>query len=96
MTKGGLGADADFGRGPTDPLGGPDAPDAGKPMPPDISQVLMQFKVSDRTYGIRTVHINWVDPTGRAEELLLELWRIWHGEALSAYQRDGVTNLGTW
>lgn len=90
-TKGGIGADADFGRGEGDPLGGPDAPGAGAPLPPDIRQALVEFKVSDRTYGVRSVRMNWVDPTGEAEELLIRLWQIWYDEALAVARRDGVT-----
>jgi hypothetical protein len=63
-----------------DPLSGPDVADAGKPIPPDISTVLLQFKVHDTIYGVRTVHMAWVDPEGEAEQLLLRLWQLWHGQ----------------
>lgn len=83
--------DPDFGRGGGDPLGGPDGPDAGKPMPPDISAALVEFKVADQAYGIRSVRMNWVDPTGEAEALLIRLWQIWYDDALAVARRDGVT-----
>lgn len=82
--------DPDFGRGAGDPLGGPDAPDAGKPIPPDIYAALIEFKVSDRAYGVRSVRMNFVNPEGRAEELLLELWRIWYGEVIADARKNGV------
>jgi hypothetical protein len=97
VTAGGIGADADFGRGGGDPLGGPDAPGAGGPETPDFSAVLMQFKVRDRYYGTRTVHINWIDPQGEAEELLLRLWRLWHaGEVERINLAGGAKELGAW
>ncbi len=83
--------DPDFGRGGGDPLGGPDGPDAGKPMPPDISAALVEFKVADQAYGIRSVRMAWVDPTGEAEALLIRLWQLWHGEALAEARRTGIT-----
>ncbi len=89
-------SDPDFGRGDGDPLGGPDAPGAGQPIPPDISTVLLQFKVHDRTYGVRTVHMAWVDPDGEVEELLLRLWRLWHGEQTTRIAQAGPGELGTW
>lgn len=88
-------SDPDFPRGP-DPLGGPDAPGAGQPIPPDISTVLLQFKVHDRAYGVRTVHMAWVDPEGEVEELLLRLWRLWHGEQTTRIAQAGTGELGTW
>lgn len=85
----------DFGRGDGDPLGGPDGPDADKPFPPDIYSVLVEFKVADRYYGVRAVRMTFVDPKGRAEDLLLELWRIWYGEETERLKLAGVQNLGT-
>lgn len=80
-----------------DPLGGPDAPGAWEPEPPDFSAVLMQFKVRDRLYGSRTVHINWIDPQGEAEELLLRLWRLWSAEEVERIKlAGGIKELGTW
>lgn len=93
----GIGADADFGRGDGDPLGGPDVPGAGAPLPPDISQVLLEFKIHDRLYGTRSVRMAWVDPKGRAEELLIELWRLWYGEEIERIKvTGGIKELGTW
>ncbi len=88
--------DPDFRRGDGDPLGGPDAPGAGKPLPPDISSVIVDFKVHDRIYGVRTVRMTWVDPEGEAEALLIRLWQLYYDEALARARRDGSGNLGTW
>lgn len=80
----------DFGRGEGDPLGGPDAPDAGKPMPPDLDQAKIEFRVRRPGWATQTVVINFMDPEGEAEAHLLALWRIWHGQALQRIASDGT------
>lgn len=70
-------ADPNFPRGDGDPFGGPTLPVADLPMTPDFSAVLMKFRVDDRYYGKRIIRIEWQDPKGEAEDLLLALWRLW-------------------
>ena len=81
--------DPDFGRGPGDPLGGPDAPGAGQPSPPDIDQAKIEFRVHRVGWATQTVVVNFMDPTAEAEAHLLALWRIWHGEAVARAKAGG-------
>lgn len=87
--------DPDFGRGDGDPLGGPTLPVADQPMPPDIDQVRLEFRVHRAGWATQTVVINFMDPQGEAEAHLMALWRIWHGEAVArAKAGDGEIMLG--
>lgn len=81
--------DPDFGRGDGDPLGGPDAPGAGQPSPPDIDQAKIEFRVHRVGWAAQTVVVNFMDPTAEAEAHLLALWRIWHGEAVARAKAGG-------
>ena len=81
--------DPDFGRGDGDPLGGSDAPGAGQPSPPDIDQAKIEFRVHRVGWATHTVVITFVDPEGEAEEHLLALWRIYHGEAVARAKASG-------
>ena len=85
--------DPDFGRGDGDPLGGPDAPGAGQPSPPDIDQAKIEFRVQRVGWATQTVVITFIDPEGEAEEHLMALWRIWHGERDARMARDGSGSL---
>lgn len=85
-------SDPDFPRGP-DPLGGPDAPGAGQPSPPDIDQAKIEFRVQRVGWATQTVVITFIDPEGEAEEHLMALWRIWHGERDARMARDGSGSL---
>lgn len=81
--------DPDFGRGDGDPLGGPDAPLATAPADPDLYAAKIEFKVSRPNWAVQTVVINFNDPEGEAEEHLMALWRIWHGEAVARAKASG-------
>lgn len=84
------GATADFGRGDGDPLGGPTLPVADQPMPPDLYAAKVEFKVSRPGWAVQTVVIHFQDPEGEAEQHLLALWRIWHGQDLKRKQLAGA------
>ena len=81
-------SDPNFPRGP-DPLGGPDAPGAGQPSPPDIDQAKIEFRVHRVGWATQTVVITFVVPETEAEAHLLALWRIWHGEAVARAKAGG-------
>lgn len=55
----------------------------------DIDQVKLEFRVHRPNWAVQTIVINFMDPEGEAEEHLLALWRIWHGEALARARIDG-------
>lgn len=76
--------DPDFGRGDGDPLGGPTLPIAREPVDPDLYAAKIEFKVSRPNWMTQTVIITFVNPEGEAEQHLLALWRIWHGQAVEA------------
>lgn len=77
----GLGETADFGRGVGDPLGGPTI--AETRIEPDLFQARIEFKVKRQNWALQTVVLTFTDPQGEAEEHLMALWRIWHGEAVA-------------
>lgn len=84
-------ADADFGRGNGDPLGGPTV--ASTPDRPDISSATVQFRVADSVYGVRSVYMTFTDPEGEAEAALLTLWRLWYADVLARARIDGTGGL---
>ena len=90
----GLGADADFGRGGGDPLGGPDAPGADDPTPYEIARVRISF-VADRgrdAWGAREVVLAFpaLAPGTPEHEALMWLWRKAEADALAVARAEGV------
>lgn len=90
----GLGGDADFGRGEGDPLGGPDAPGAGDPLPYEISRVRISF-VADRgrdAWGAREIVLAFpsLAPGTPEHDALLWLWRKNTDDALARAPVEGV------
>lgn len=81
--------DPDFGRGDVDPLGGPDVPGAGQPMPPDLDQAKVEFRVRRPGWATQTVVMTFVDPEGEAEAHLMALWRIWHRQEVERLRVAG-------
>lgn len=73
----------------TDALGGPTLPVADEPALPDLDQAKIEFRVRRPGWATQTVVMTFVDPEGEAEDHLLALWRIWHGQQMERISRDG-------
>lgn len=95
MTKGGgLGGDADFGRGNGDPLGGPDAANLADPMPYEVARVRISF-MADRggdAWGAREVVLAFdsLTPGTPEHEALMWLWQKAAADALARARAEGI------
>lgn len=71
-----------------DAFSGPDV--SSTPIPPDLYQVRVEFRVKRVGWGPQSIVLTFNDPEGEAEEHLLALWGIWHAGVMAEYTKTGI------